>query len=253
VIERRDIGKIMNEQNFSNSDRADPASAAKIGKLLGVDTVIIGDITQFGRDDHSTGVGGVLNRWDKFGVGNVKLGKSKAVVAVTARMVDVNTGEILSSETGRGESSRSGTNLLGGGGAWGGGGGGQLDMGSSNFAQTIIGEAVSGAVTELSTKLDGDSGKLPQQQAIPVNALVADSTDGMITINAGTKGGVHVGDKLVVSRVVKTIKDPVTGKPLRTVDAPVGELTITSADDTSAVGKFAGSGAPKVGDSVKNH
>src|SRR5450755_3011322 len=41
LIERRDIGKIVGEQNFSNSDRADTSSAAKIGKLLGVDTVII--------------------------------------------------------------------------------------------------------------------------------------------------------------------------------------------------------------------
>src|SRR5882672_589781 len=100
VIERREISKIIGEQNFSNSDRADPSSAAKIGRLLGVDTVIIGDITQFGRDDKNTGVGGALGRFDKYGVGNVGVRKAKAVVAVTARMVDVNTGEILASETG---------------------------------------------------------------------------------------------------------------------------------------------------------
>src|ERR1700749_3731066 len=48
VIERQAMSKIMEEQNFSNSNRADPSSAAQIGKLLGVDTIIIGDITQFG-------------------------------------------------------------------------------------------------------------------------------------------------------------------------------------------------------------
>ena len=37
VIERKALDKIMAEQNFSNSDRANPASAAKLGKLLGVD------------------------------------------------------------------------------------------------------------------------------------------------------------------------------------------------------------------------
>src|SRR5215831_6740627 len=50
VIERKSIDKIMTEQNFSNSDRADPSSAAKIGKLLGVDAMIVGSITQFGDD-----------------------------------------------------------------------------------------------------------------------------------------------------------------------------------------------------------
>ena len=34
VIERKALDKILAEQNFSNSDRADPSSAARIGKLL---------------------------------------------------------------------------------------------------------------------------------------------------------------------------------------------------------------------------
>jgi len=47
VIERKNLDKILGEQNFSNSDRANPASAAKIGKLLGVDAIIVGSVTQF--------------------------------------------------------------------------------------------------------------------------------------------------------------------------------------------------------------
>ena len=58
VIERKALDKILSEQNFSNSDRADPSSAAKLGKILGVDAIIIGSITQFGRDDKKTGIGG---------------------------------------------------------------------------------------------------------------------------------------------------------------------------------------------------
>jgi hypothetical protein len=68
----------------------------------------------------------------------------------------------------------------------------------------------------------------------------------------GTRAGVHVGDKLAITRVDRVIKDPATGKPLRTVEQPVGELQITSADEGSAVGTFTGSGQPKVGDTVKN-
>ena len=58
VIERKALDKILAEQNFSNSDRADPTSAAKLAKLLGVNAVIIGSITQFGRDDKATNIGG---------------------------------------------------------------------------------------------------------------------------------------------------------------------------------------------------
>src|SRR5271154_5159956 len=37
LIERTQLDKIIAEQNLSNSDRADPATAAKIGGVLGVD------------------------------------------------------------------------------------------------------------------------------------------------------------------------------------------------------------------------
>lgn len=253
IIERREIDKLMKEQNFSNSDRADPSSAAKIGKLLGVDTIIIGDITQFGRDDSSKGAGGGgLSRWgSKYGLGSASVHQSKAVVAITARTIDVNTGEILASVSGRGESSRSGTNLLGGGGSNGGAGGGNLDMSSSNFGQTIIGEAVTAAVSQLATNLEQKAGNLPHT-TVQINGLVADATGNSITINVGSRGGVKVGDRLLVTRVSRVIKDPATGKPLRTIEDPVGEMQVTSVDESSAVGTFTGSGQPKIGDTVKN-
>src|SRR5580692_9345077 len=40
VIERKALDKIMAEQNFSNSNRADSTSAARIGKILGVDAIV---------------------------------------------------------------------------------------------------------------------------------------------------------------------------------------------------------------------
>ncbi len=251
VIERNAINKVLAEQNFSNSNRADTSTAAKIGHILGVDAIITGDITQFGRDDQNRNVGGMLGRWDKYGVGNVGTSKSKAVVAVTARMIDVNTGEILASVSGRGQSTRSGTNLLGGGGGGGNYGGGAGDMSSSNFAQTIIGEAVTQAVTQLAQGLEQKSANLPVAQAVPVAGLVADASSNEIIINVGSQAGVHVGDNLLITRISRVIKDPATGKPLRTVEDKVGQLTITSVDASSAVGTFTGEGKPKTGDTVK--
>jgi hypothetical protein len=123
-------------------------------------------------------------------------------------------------------------------------------MGSSNFSQTIIGEAVTEAVRQVAGQLDQNADRLPKQ-TIQVKGLVADATGNTITINVGSGAGVHVGDKLAVTRVDRVIKDPATGKPLRTVEDPVGTITITSVDEGSAVGSFSGSGQPKVGDMVK--
>jgi curli biogenesis system outer membrane secretion channel CsgG len=255
VIERNQIDKILNEQNFSNSNRADSATAAKIGHILGVDAVITGDITQFGRDDQNKNVGGMLGKWGSgYGLGGVGTSKSKAVVAITARLIDTSTGEILASASGKGESTRSGTMLGGGGAGTGGYGGGEAGMSSSNFAQTIIGEATTKAVTDLATNLNSDSAKLPTIVAptVTVNGLVADaSAPDSVIVNVGSSAGVKVGDKLAVTRVVRVVKDPATGKPLRSIEDPVGQLTITSVDASSAVGTFSGSGKPKTGDTVK--
>ncbi|HWP83650.1 MAG TPA: CsgG/HfaB family protein, partial [Terriglobia bacterium] len=115
VIEREQLDKILAEQNFSNSDRADPNTAAKIGKILGVDAIIIGSITQFGRDDKATNVGGGGFRIGCFGIGGVSRKESNAVVAVDARIVNIDTAEIMAVAEGKGQSKRSGTSLLGAG------------------------------------------------------------------------------------------------------------------------------------------
>src|ERR1017187_4843134 len=93
VIERNQLAKILAEQNFSNSDRADPSTAAKIGRVLGLDAIVIGSITQFGRDDKNTNIGGgaLGNVTGRFGVGGVHKSQATAVVQVTARMIDTST------------------------------------------------------------------------------------------------------------------------------------------------------------------
>jgi curli biogenesis system outer membrane secretion channel CsgG len=253
IIERNAIAKVVSEQNFSNSDRVDASSAAKIGKILGVDAIITGDITQFGRDDKTMSLAGAGGGgWTGYALGKVGNTKSKAVVAITARLIDANTGEVLASQTSKGESKRSGGFLDGGGGNWRGGGGGGGSMGSSDFAETIIGEATVSAVQQLAAGLEAATDKFTIAEAVPVSGMVADVAGSDIIINVGTAAGVRVGDHLTVTHPVRVVKDPATGKVIRTVENTVGELTITSSDATSAVGTFKGSPVPKVGDTVKS-
>ncbi len=253
VIERKALDKILGEQNFANSDRVDTTTAAKIGRILGVDAIIIGSITQFGRDDQSTSVGGgaIGGITRKFGIGGVQRREAKAVVVVNARLIDTTTAEILAVASGKGESQRSGTSLLGAGGSSNTSAGGAVDMRSSNFASTILGEAVTQAVSQLAGQMDQNASKLPTVK-VNVQGLVADATGGTLILNVGSKGGVRVGDRLAVTRKVRDIKDPATGKVLRSVEDKIGEVTITEADEGSSVGAFAGSSPAKVGDVVKS-
>ena len=253
VIERKALDKIMAEQNFSNSDRADPNSAAKLGRLLGVDAIVIGSITQFGRDDQNKNYGGsaVSGLGARYGIGGIGTKKAKAVVAISARMVNVDTGEIIAVATGTGSSERGGTSLLGSGGSVWNNGGGSYDMSSKNFGDTIIGEAVGKAVTDVAGKLETDSGKLTGH-VITISGVVADVSGDTLVLNVGSKAGLKVGDKLLVRRSTREIKDPTSGKVIRRVEDNVGEVVITEVDEASAVGKFSGSMAAKVGDTVKS-
>jgi curli biogenesis system outer membrane secretion channel CsgG len=250
VIERAALDKLLAEQNFSNSDRANPTSAAKIGQLLGVDTIIIGSVTQFGRDDKHTNVG-AGGFGSKYGLGGIGTKNSKAVVAVSARMVNVNTGEIISAVTGNGESSRGGTSLIGAGGGYGGGGGGALDMGSSNFGNTILGEATHKAVDDMGAQLDASATKVPTNK-LEVSGLVADVSGNTLIVNVGKKAGIKVGDVLDVSRPVRVVKDPATGKVIKSITDKVGSATVTEVDDDSATATFTGAAPAKVGDAIKN-
>ena len=250
VIERKAMDKILAEQNFSNSDRADANSAAKIGKLLGVDAIIVGSITQFGYDNKDTKVGGGGGGWGGFGVGGFSHKKSKAVVVVDARLVNIDTAEIMGVADGKGESSRESTSLLGGGSNWHGFGGGAVDFGSSDFQQTILGEAVNAAVTQMSEGLVADAPKLVAR-TISVEGVVASVDGGQIVLNVGSKAGLKVGDQLTVKRVTKEIKDPTTGKTLRKMTSDVGVIKLTDVDEVSAVGSAVSGSGFKVGDEVK--
>ena len=253
VIERTALEKVLAEQNFSNSDRANSTTAAQLGRILGVDAIIIGSITQFGRDDKATNVGagalgGITGR---FGIGGVSKRESKAVVNISARLVSTETAEILTVASGKGESARSGTSLLGAGGSGSGSGGAAYDMSSSNFAQTILGEAVHEAVDSLSRELDQNAERVPAKE-LEIEGLVADATEGTLILNVGTNSGLKVGDRLQVRRAVREVKDPATGRVLRKIEDTVGEVVITEADEVSSVGTFTGSSPAQIGDTVTN-
>jgi len=254
VIERKQLDKILAEQNFSNSDRADANSAAKIGKVLGVNAIIVGSITQFGRDDKSTNIGGgaIGGVTGRFGIGGVKKTKATAVVQITARMIDTNTAEILASCTSKNEASREGTGIIGSGGNWNNAGGGGLDMRSSNFGNTILGEATTKTVQDLAAQLETKAGALPTV-TVTVEGTVADAApDGTLIINVGSKQGLKVGDTLTVKHPGREIRDPDTGKVLRRIEDTLGTMTLTEVEETSAVGKFSGAGKPQVKDTVSS-
>jgi curli biogenesis system outer membrane secretion channel CsgG len=248
VIERKQLDKVLGEQNFQQSGRADPSSAVRLARILGVDAIIIGSITEFGRDDKKVGgVGGV--RIGGIGLGGLGKKEAKAVVVIDARIVSTETAEILGVATGKGTSKRSGINIAGGLAVGGVAAGGAFGSNSSNFGNTIIGEATRAAVDSLTGEVVAASARIASAPAPSIKALIADVAGTEIIINVGTGGGVRVGAEYDVVRPGREIKDPATGRVLRRVTSPVGKLKVTAADEGSATGTLTG-GPARVGDCV---
>lgn len=254
VVERQALAAVIDEQDLGRGGRIDPATAAKIGKILGVDAVIVGSITQFGFDDKSVGLGGFGDRVAHGLLANVKVRQAKAVVRVDARLIDTTSGEVLAVASGKGESRRGSLAGLGEGWDRGGRTGGGFDMTNQNFQDTILGEATRKCVEGLGKDLNRAEPKVVVKAArdrVGLTGKVADVDGATVTVNIGADKGVAAGDELVVERVVRVIKDPDTGEVLREVTEPVGTVRVTQVEGRAAVGTFVGAGSPQAGDRVR--
>jgi curli biogenesis system outer membrane secretion channel CsgG len=252
VVERRKIGALTKEQDFGASNRVKQGTGARIGQIRGADLTLMGDIVVFGRDDRRVGgFAGAAVPGAGAAVGGYKQ-DNKAVVVLDYRIVDVETSEVIATGEARGESKRTskgaGAAFLGGGAF----GGAAVNMTSSNFGETIIGEATMDAVDKLAQDISrvgmqgGSAGR-----AVDLDARVADVSGSTVTINAGSAAGLQAGQTFTIYHKGKEIKDPTTGEVLDVQTTPLGQLTITVVRDRIAIGNFNGSGKPVVGDVVR--
>jgi curli biogenesis system outer membrane secretion channel CsgG len=252
VVERRKVANIIKEQDFSASNRVKQGTGARVGQIRGANLTLMGDIVVFGRDDRKTSAGvGAIVPGAGGAAGGYK-GDAKAVVVLDYRIVDTETSEVVASGEARGESKRTSKGFGAAMFAGGVGVGGGFNMTSSNFAETIIGEATMDAVNKLAVdinmrELNGGAGG----RELDLDARVADVSGNSITINAGTAAGLAVGQTFTIYHKGKEIKDPTTGEVLDVQTTPLGQLTITLVRDRISIGNFSGSAAPVVGDVVR--
>ena len=246
VVERAKVDQLIAEQDRNAGNRVKQGSGARVGRISGADAVLAGDIIVFGRDDKKTNIGaGGFARGPFAGI-HIKKEEDKAVVAITYRLIDAETSEVIATGEARGESIRKSSGFGGMGGVWGaGGGGGGIDMTSSNFGQTIIGEATQDCVNKLADILNTQAATM-KKAVREVEARVADVSGSTLVISAGANDGVNVGETFEILKILREVRDPVTKEVLDTVTQKTGEMTISSVRDKVATGNYVGS-TPGVG------
>ncbi len=239
LIERSKVDAILAEQNLGQTDRLEPSTAAQIGRILGVDAVLMGSITQFNMEDQDNDVS--VGRIFGFG------GKRKRQIAnvqISTRLVGTSTGEILSAAEGTGRADKSG------------GGGKIFGISAStggDSSDRLLGEAAKQAVDQVVAQLVTVAPKLAALPEVLPTAepVIADVTGQQVILNRGGKDGFRPGMVLSVERVIKEIKDPETGKLLRRQSQTIGRLQLTEVDPESSVATVLSGQGFEVGDRAK--
>ncbi len=196
MIERDKLSQIMQEQGLGMSGVVDAHTAAKAGRVLGLNAIVTGSVSQFG-----VKTGGM-----DFGFYKKKEQVVETVVDI--RVIDANSGQILLAESGQGIAVTTTSEVLGMGGRVG-------------YDETLAGKALRSAIVKLIDNI------VQSMQASEWSGRIAQLEGGTVYLNAGRQVGLELNDKLDVFRPGKEIIDPATGLSLGFTQSKIGQVNVT--------------------------
>jgi curli biogenesis system outer membrane secretion channel CsgG len=212
VLERQQLEALLREQNFQKGDDVSQATAVQAGKMAGVQFVVFGniDFSQKKQEAHTGGgLGGLLGGiWGS-------AGKKTSEGNLTARVVNVQTGEIVFSKTEDVSTSNYSVSVMGTG------AGTEWD---ETVAKKVFQPAVETITEEMTDKLSDfkeSAGGAPPSEDCSVVSL----KDGKVYLNKGKADGVKAGDKFDIYRV-EIIKDPANGQELGRDETKLGTVVV---------------------------
>jgi curli biogenesis system outer membrane secretion channel CsgG len=188
VFERDNLDSLAFERSLSDGGDA--------FQLVGVDAVIVGSVTEFGRK--TDGRSGFLSSTKR----------QTAVATVEARLVDPKTGLAFFSGSGNGEASVEAGEVAG--------------FGSrAGYDASLNDSAISAAVSDLTSDLVGNLTDRPWTTDIL-------QTDGAnVYISGGSKQGLQIGDVLAVEAPGKTITSQQTGLPIQLPGQVIASIQVS--------------------------
>ncbi len=208
MLEREALDVLLKEQAIKEEN----TGQSQKGKIVPAQALVAGKISDFEVNERGAG-GGVS-------VGGFKIGAkgSQAKVGINVRLFDVDTSEVLISDTATGTSSGGGVSV-------------GANIGSTYsdfeaFQNSPLGKATTTAIDKAVEMI------LKKMEKRPWTCKVADfdAANKEIALNAGSESGVQVGDVFDVMRVTRVIKDPDTGAVIGTRTTKVGTIKVSQTD-----------------------
>ena len=240
VMERERLEAILEEKNLHLSGDIDPKTAVKLGKMIGVEYLIAGAVTELGVADRNVNVPTYL-----FGgrVPSVDVRSQKMDAALDARAFSTSTGEIVWADTASESTSDSSVYVAGAGGG----------VEDHRKLDRLLRPVVTKLADSLGRAKISTSGLGGASDASGVAGKIAKVVGSTLYVNVGSEAGVKEGDEFTVIRAGEVIKDPDTGEVLGANESTVGRVRITAVMGPRLSKAASVSGTVfKVGDVLKN-
>ncbi len=211
VFERKRLEAIMKEQNLSVSGNVDPATAVKIGKLIGVQYILTGKITRFAYKGKS---------FDAFFKVGFKFKNKKLEGRLDIRLIRTDTGEVVYVDKGMGEKKFMNLRIatIGGG---------------TDYDETMVNDIFEPIVEQMADKLS------KRVQELKIEAPEMKVKEGKVIavkgstvfINMGSLKGVNEGDVFTIKKKGEVLIDPDTGEELGAEMTVVGTLKVVEVKE----------------------
>lgn len=199
VFERPDISLLQNEAELAGTEV----------NIIGVDTLVIGSLTEFGRS--TTGESGFLS--------NSKT--QEATATIDLRLVDTATGQVLESVSGTGSSSIESSTTMGFG---------SVASYDGSLNDQAIGAAVNAAVEKMT--------QLMLTKVWTADVLTVE--DGLVYFSGGESQGIQTGMQFSVFKQGRQVKSSTTGSTITLPGQKVADITVlgTFGDTELEEGSF---------------
>jgi curli biogenesis system outer membrane secretion channel CsgG len=177
VVERDRMAKILEEQKLQGQGLIDTVTAVKVGQIMGLEAIVVGSVSQFG----------VKKEGSDYLITQSK--RQIAEVTVDLRLIDVQSGQVILADSGKGLAKSSKGSFLG--------------MGTKGgYDETLEGEALRAALVQF---VENAASQLNKKAW---SCMVADAYGEELYLNAGQDSGVKPGLKLDCYRQGAEIRDP---------------------------------------------
>ncbi len=187
MLERSDLAQIEKELSMGGSEKLQNSA----------DFLIVGSITEFGRKD--TSEVGVFSR--------VK--KQEANATVHIRLIDVSSGQIIYSESGKGIAfSETGT-VMGVG-------------DKAGYDSSLNDKVLNVAITDLASNI------IENMLDKPWRSYILSEDEGNLIISGGQSQNIGQGSKFTIYKSGKKVKNPQTGMYISLPGKPIGNIEVLS-------------------------